>query len=131
MLVPPGKELLCDVTAHVVRAELGAAAALSGITTRTWHTDDGVLDAAVPLAMMQPDAGPYLVSTAAIAVENTHNFGGGTVQSLQQAKALRAGRRGHGRAAAPRRRAAVERPRGHGVSRSPSGERCSTRSRCA
>ncbi|HEX3004983.1 MAG TPA: GntG family PLP-dependent aldolase [Angustibacter sp.] len=96
MLVPLGQELLCDVTAHVVRAELGAAAALSGITTRTWHTDDGVLDAAVPLAMMQPDAGPYLVSTAAIAVENTHNFGGGTVQSLQQVKALRAGVEGTG-----------------------------------
>ncbi|KQX64423.1 low specificity L-threonine aldolase [Angustibacter sp. Root456] len=96
MLVPPGKELLCDVTAHVVRAELGAAAALSGITTRTWHSGDGRLDAALPLAMMQPDAGPYLVSTAAIAVENTHNFGGGTVQSLEQAKALRAGVEGTG-----------------------------------
>ncbi len=96
MLVRPGTELLCDVTAHVVRAELGAAAALSGITTRTWHSDDGVLDAALPLAMMQPDAGPYLVSTAAIAVENTHNFGGGSVQPLDQAKALRAGVEGTG-----------------------------------
>jgi threonine aldolase len=96
MLVPPGTELLCDVTAHVVRAELGAAAALSGITTRTWHSDDGVLDAALPLAMMQPDAGPYLVSTAAVAVENTHNFGGGSVQPLAQAKALRAGVEGTG-----------------------------------
>ncbi len=96
VLVPPGAELLCDVTAHVVRAELGAAAALSGITTRTWPSDDGVVDASVPLAMMQPDAGPYLVSTAAIALENTHNFGGGTVQSLEQAKALRAGVEGSG-----------------------------------
>ena len=96
VLVPPGMELLCDVTAHVVRAELGAAAALSGITTRTWHTDDGVMDAAAPLALMQPDAGPYLVSTAAVAVENTHNFGGGTVQALDQAKALRAGVEGSG-----------------------------------
>ena len=32
--------------------------------------------------MTVPDAGPYLVSTAAFAVENTHNFGGGTVQPL-------------------------------------------------
>ncbi|HKG51450.1 MAG TPA: GntG family PLP-dependent aldolase [Actinomycetales bacterium] len=91
VLVEPGRELLCDQTAHVARAELGAAAVFSGITTRTWPSERGRLDAAVPLAMMEPDAGPYLVSTAAIAVENTHNFGGGTVQPLDQAKALRAG----------------------------------------
>ena len=41
--------------------------------------------------MMAPAAGPYLVSTAAIAVENTHNFGGGTVQPLNEIQALRAG----------------------------------------
>jgi threonine aldolase len=96
MLVQPGQELLCDQTAHVARAELGAAAVFSGITTRTWPSERGRLDAAVPLALMEPDAGPYLVSTAAIAVENTHNFGGGEVQPLQEAKALRAGVEGTG-----------------------------------
>jgi threonine aldolase len=96
MLVPPGGELLCDATAHVVRAELGAAATFSGITTRTWPSTNGRLDASVPLALMVPDAGPYLVSTSAIAVETSHNFGGGTVQSLDQARALRDGVRGTG-----------------------------------
>ncbi|HEX8497071.1 MAG TPA: GntG family PLP-dependent aldolase [Actinomycetales bacterium] len=91
ILVEPGRELLCDQTAHVVRAELGAAAALSGITTRTWPSRNGRLVAADPLALMEPDAGPYLVSTAAIAVENTHNFGGGSVQPIEQARALREG----------------------------------------
>ena len=96
LLAAPGTELLCDQTAHVARAELGAAAVFSGITTRTWPSDRGRLDAAVPLALMEPDAGPYLVSTSAIAVENTHNFGGGGVQPLDQAKALRAGVEGTG-----------------------------------
>ena len=96
LLVEPGRELLCDQTAHVARAELGAAAVFGGVTTRTWPSERGRLDAAAPLAMMEPDAGPYLVSTAAIAVENTHNFGGGTVQPLDQAKALRAGVEGTG-----------------------------------
>jgi threonine aldolase len=96
MLVPAGGELLCDATAHVVRAELGAAATFSGITTRTWASTGGRLAAAVPLALMVPDAGPYLVSTSAITVENSHNFGGGTVQSLDQARALRQGVRGTG-----------------------------------
>jgi threonine aldolase len=89
--VRPGQELLADSLAHVLRAELGAAAAFSGITTRSWSAPRGRLEAAVPLAMMTPDAGPYLVSTAAVAVENTHNFGGGTIQPLVQIEALRTG----------------------------------------
>ena len=30
--------------------------------------------------LLSPDAGPYLVSTACVELEDTHNFGGGTVQ---------------------------------------------------
>lgn len=89
LLVKPGEELLCDVDAHVVRAELGAAAAFSGITTRTWTTPRSVLDAKVVTDMMRPNSGPYLVSTTAVAVENTHNFGGGSIQPLDQIKTLR------------------------------------------
>jgi len=80
LLVPPGKELVCDTVAHIVRAELGAAAALAGVTTRTWRADRGRIDVDAIAELITPDAGPYLVSTAAVAVENTHNFGGGTVQ---------------------------------------------------
>ena len=93
LLVEPGAELLCDSLAHVVRAELGAHAALSGVTTRTWTSPRGLLDAAAleqVAGLMAPDAGPYQVSTAAVAVEDTHNFGGGTVQPLEQLRALRA-----------------------------------------
>jgi len=39
--------------------------------------------------MATPDAGPYLVSTRAVAVEDTHNFGGGTVQDLGAMRRLR------------------------------------------
>lgn len=88
LLVKPGEELIVDQTAHIARAELGAAAAFSGITTRTWMSVNGKLIASVPLKLAHPDAGPYLVSTKAIAVENTHNFGGGTVQSIEEIKKL-------------------------------------------
>src|SRR5918912_3357975 len=91
VLVPPGRELLCDSLAHVVRAELGGHAVLGQVTTRTWAASRGRLDAAAALAMAVPDGGPYLVSTAAFAVENTHNFGGGTVQPIEELRALRAG----------------------------------------
>ena len=83
-LVKPGEELLVETRGHIVRAELGAAAAFSGITTRTWPAVDGLLRAEDPLAIAQENAGPYLVSTKAIAVENTHNFGGGTVQPIEE-----------------------------------------------
>ncbi len=88
LLVKPGQELVCDQAAHVVRAELGAAAVFSGITSRTWRADRGLLDPAAVAEVITPNAGPYLVSTAAIAVENTHNFGGGTVQPLSAVRAV-------------------------------------------
>lgn len=91
MLVNPGEELITETNSHIVRAELGAGAVFSGITTRTWLSSRGALKAEDPLAIAKPDSGPYLVSTTAIAVENTHNFGGGTVQSIDEIAKLYAG----------------------------------------
>jgi threonine aldolase len=89
MLVNPGEELITETNSHIVRAELGAGAVFSGITTRTWLANRGLLSADEPLNIARPDSGPYLVSTTAIAVENTHNFGGGTVQPIEEIKKLR------------------------------------------
>ncbi len=90
LLVPPGKELICDTVAHIVRAELGAAAVFSGITLRTWPAGRGLLDVDAIASLVTPDAGPHMVSTAAVLVENTHNFGGGTVQPARALDDLRA-----------------------------------------
>jgi threonine aldolase len=95
-LVPPGGELLCDSMAHVVRAELGGHAVLGQVTTRTWPSVRGLLDAEAALDLAVPDGGPHLVSTAAYAVENTHNFGGGTVQPMEELRRLWAGSREQG-----------------------------------
>jgi threonine aldolase len=87
LLVEPGQEVVCDVDAHIARAEMGAHAALNGLTMRTFPSERGLVDVEQVARIISPDAGPYLVSTAAVAVENTHNFGGGTVQpfrALQQ-----------------------------------------------
>ncbi len=82
MHVAPGQEVLCDAFAHIARAEMGAHGALTGVTMRTWVSPDGIAGADQVAALLSPDAGPYLVSTACVALENTHNFGGGTVQPL-------------------------------------------------
>lgn len=91
MHVAPGQELLADALAHVVRAEMGAAAAFSGITTRTWHGARGLLDPVSVLGMVTTGVGPYQVETALVVVENTHNFGGGTVQPLAAMEEVRRG----------------------------------------
>ena len=96
LLVGPGEELVADVQAHVVRAELGAAAVFSGITTRTWASDHGRLVAEAVRDIAEPNAGAYSVSTTAIALENTHNFGGGTVQPQDEVLAVQSFAREHG-----------------------------------
>ena len=86
--VRPGHEVLCDAGAHIARAEMGAHGALHGVTMRTWVTDDGIADASQVERLLAPDAGPYLVSTGCVAMENTHNFGGGTIQPLKTLQAV-------------------------------------------
>ena len=88
-LVGPGQEVICESRAHILRAELGAHGALTGITSRTWIRDDGQVDLAAIRSMHAPDMGPFFVRTTAISVENTHNFAGGTVLPLADLEELR------------------------------------------
>jgi threonine aldolase len=87
-LVPRASELLCDADAHVVNFEVGAAAALSGISTRTWAAVGGDIDPIAVADMIRPPA-PYSITTAAVAVEQTHNRAGGAVIPLETLQALR------------------------------------------
>jgi threonine aldolase len=86
-LVGVGEEVLCESSAHIARAELGAHGAFIGLTMRTW--------VGRPVEMAQidklfaPDLGPFFVSTKAISVENTHNFGGGAVTSIEDMREVR------------------------------------------
>jgi len=88
--VPVGTELLCESEAHLARAELGAHAVLAGTTMRTWRHPRGLADPAAVEPMIAPDVGPFLVRTAALSAENTHNFTGGTVQPIETLIGLRA-----------------------------------------
>ncbi len=89
-VVEPGQEVLCESAAHIARAELGAHGAISGITMRTWHHPRGQVDLPMIRTMFAPDMGPFFVATAAIAVENTHNFSGGAVLPISDLLELRA-----------------------------------------
>ena len=85
-LVGVGEEVLCEASAHIARAELGAHAAYTGVTMRTWMGRPVELDQIERL--FAPDLGPFFVATRAIAVENTHNFGGGAVTSIEDMRAV-------------------------------------------
>jgi len=88
-LVGPGQEVLCESSAHIARAELGAHGAYTGLTMRTWTGERGAIDLPAIRRMFAPDMGPFFVATRAISVENTHNFGGGAVQPIETLRALR------------------------------------------
>lgn len=88
LLVSPGNEVLCDADAHVVTYEIGAAAAYGGISSRTWPAAGADVDPGVVAGMIRPD-GYWAVPTRAIAVEQTHNRGGGGVIPLDTLREVR------------------------------------------
>lgn len=97
LVVPPAEELLCDADAHIVTYEGGGAAQHGGIQTRTLVSARGLLDvAAVQAQLRAPGFGT--VPTRAVAVEQTHNRGGGAVYPLGTLVALRELTAGHGMA---------------------------------
>src|SRR3954465_15469943 len=61
---------------------MGAAAAIFGLSTRTVVSAGGRLDADQLIAQVRPKGDWHLTATAAVAVENSHNRGGGLVQPL-------------------------------------------------
>ncbi len=88
LLAKPGEEVLCDADSHIVRAELGAHALLHGVTTRTFPSVRGMADPEVVASMLSIGTKPYIVETGVVELENTHNFGGGTIQSYDAMLAI-------------------------------------------
>jgi threonine aldolase len=95
-VVGVGQEVLCESSAHIARAELGAHGAFTGLTMRTWTGERGGLDLAAVESLFAPDLGPFFVPTRAISIENTHNFAGGSVLPIQDMHALRSFADTHG-----------------------------------
>ncbi|HSA52767.1 MAG TPA: GntG family PLP-dependent aldolase [Yinghuangia sp.] len=86
--VGPGEELVSDADAHIVAHEGGAAAWHGGIQTRTTLSPRGLLDP-TDVARLLRTGGEFTVGTRAVAVEQTHNRGGGSVYPLERLTAIR------------------------------------------
>ncbi|MGQ9897080.1 MAG: threonine aldolase family protein [Acidobacteriota bacterium] len=75
---PPGSEIIVEARAHIYEWELGAPAALSGLTPRLVSSERGLPTWEDIAAAIQPKV-YYRAQTALICLENTHNMHGGTV----------------------------------------------------
>ena len=83
-----GDELLVGDRAHIVRAEAGGVSRLGGVLATTLpNQPDGGLDPDLIPAAVRPDD-MHQPRTTLLALENTHNFCGGTVVSLERTEQI-------------------------------------------
>jgi len=73
-----GEEVIVEESAHIVRYEVAGAAVISGLQLATIFTDKGILDVDMIKRKIRPDD-VHQPETTLIAIENTHNHGGGIV----------------------------------------------------
>jgi threonine aldolase len=91
----PGDELLCEATCHIYVNEAGGPAMLSGVTCRCFEGDYGILDVTQLEGKIRP-VNDHLVNTRMVALENTHNRGGGRVYPIEKIEAISGWARQHG-----------------------------------
>jgi threonine aldolase len=79
----PGDEIILEADGHSYFYESGGPAALSGVTCRLIRGERGLFTADQVRAVLRP-ANEHFPRTRLVAVENTHNRGGGTVWPIDQ-----------------------------------------------
>jgi threonine aldolase len=91
----PGDEVILDEDCHITKWELGAAAVLSGVQTRTLVGQRGLLAVEDIRRRIHP-GDDHSPRTALICLENTHNAAGGVVLPLELTAQVQALARSHG-----------------------------------
>jgi threonine aldolase len=86
----PGDEVLAEEHSHVLIAELGAPAALSGFLTRPLPGDRGRLTPEQIRAAARLWDDRHTPITRIVSIENTHNSSGGRVWPLEEVEAVAA-----------------------------------------
>jgi len=82
-----GDEIIADKTAHIINSEAGGPAALAGAMIRPLDGVRGAYTADQAEAAVRRNS-RYEPTTSMIAVEQTSNFGGGTVWPLETIRAI-------------------------------------------
>ena len=87
ILTQRGDEVLAERRSHVVRYELSGMSVLSGVMPRMVDAPGGHLSAEHVRAAVAPRA-YYKSDVSLVVLENTHNLGGGTVQKVEEVRAV-------------------------------------------
>ena len=87
VLARAGDEVICEAGAHCYSFEGGALAALWGVQARPVPGERGVLAPEAVEAAIRPDD-DHFPRTRAVAIENTHNRGGGKAWPLAAVRAV-------------------------------------------
>lgn len=74
----PGDELICEVDCHIYNYEQAGYAQFCGVAARTVQGAHGVMEVAQLENLVRPD-NVHFVRTRLVALENTHNRGGGKI----------------------------------------------------
>jgi threonine aldolase len=91
-----GQEVIADADSHLFLNEAAGAAVVGGIQVRQVPTDRGVLSPAQVLAVLRPGDDDHQPLSAAVMIENTHNWHGGVAWSLTDLQRLAETARSHG-----------------------------------
>ncbi|HEX5002073.1 MAG TPA: GntG family PLP-dependent aldolase [Bacteroidia bacterium] len=83
--IKPRQEIICDRHSHIYLYEGGGLAFHSGLSTCLIEGNRGRLTAAQIEANIRPH-NDYSPVTSIVAIENTHNRGGGSIYSLEEIK---------------------------------------------
>jgi threonine aldolase len=87
ILTRRGDEVLVERRSHVVRYELSGMSVLSGVMPRMADAPGGHLTPEHVRAAVAPRA-YYKSDVSLVVLENTHNLGGGTVQRVEEVRAV-------------------------------------------
>ena len=79
-----GEEIICDRSSHVVNYEGGAISALWGAQSLVVDGPRGIFTAEAVRAVLRSGQTDHDPRQKAVAIENTHNRGGGTIWPLAQ-----------------------------------------------
>lgn len=85
----PSDQVVLERNAHILQFEMGGLAAFSGAVPLVLDTERGILDPEAVRAGLRTEVPYYQMRTALVCVEDTHNFGGGSVYPLETLARIR------------------------------------------
>jgi len=83
-----GDEIICDRSCHVVNYEGGAISALWGVQSLVVDGNRGIFGPEAVKSVLRASQGDHDPRQRAVAIENTHNRGGGSIWPLAQLEAV-------------------------------------------